>query len=97
MEYWRDGLHTVSKQSSGNTNTPNRLTGCFPFWSSRLTAQYRKIMAGVYSWPKSCFISETARDFVRRLLETDPTIRMTAVEAITHPWIAVFELYLLKA
>lgn len=54
-------------------------------------------MAGVYSWPKSCFISETARDFVRRLLETDPTIRMTAVEAITHPWIAVFELYLLKA
>jgi calcium/calmodulin-dependent protein kinase I len=32
-------------------------------------------------------VSETARDFIRRCLTTDPHARMTAHEALNHPWI----------
>lgn len=33
------------------------------------------------------FISEEAKDFIRRLLVKDPKVRMTAKEALNHPWI----------
>lgn len=46
-------------------------------------------MSGLYIWPKLCVVSEMAKDFVRRLLETDPQLRMTATEALQHPWITV--------
>jgi calcium/calmodulin-dependent protein kinase I len=32
-------------------------------------------------------VSNTARDFIRRCLTTDPHSRMTAHEALNHPWI----------
>jgi calcium/calmodulin-dependent protein kinase I len=32
-------------------------------------------------------VSEPARDFIRRCLTTDPHARMTAHEALNHPWI----------
>jgi serine/threonine protein kinase len=32
-------------------------------------------------------ISDEAKDFVKRLLTLDMTIRMTAKEAIEHPWV----------
>lgn len=28
-----------------------------------------------------------AKDFVKRLLVVDPTVRMTMVEALAHPWL----------
>lgn len=33
-------------------------------------------------------VSATAKDFIRRCLTTDPAQRMTAHEALCHPWIA---------
>ncbi|KAG0208835.1 hypothetical protein BGX28_000310 [Mortierella sp. GBA30] len=33
-------------------------------------------------------VSETAKSFVSRLLTADPNLRMTAVEALHHPWLA---------
>ena len=32
-------------------------------------------------------VSQAARNFVRRLLERDPVIRMSAEQALAHPWI----------
>ena len=45
---------------------------------------------GVYRFPVEEWdgISEEAKDFVRGLLQMDPRRRMTAEEALRHPWIA---------
>lgn len=34
-------------------------------------------------------ISEYAKDLVKRLLEPNPDLRLTAEEALLHPWIKV--------
>ena len=39
--------------------------------------------------PKWEMISPQAKDLVRGLLEVDPKKRLTAVEAIEHPWFTV--------
>ena len=36
-------------------------------------------------------ISPTGRNFVKRLLIKNPEKRMTAVEALKHPWIQYYE------
>ena len=66
-----------------------RLTGCFPFWSENVQVLYRKIINGVYKWPKTPVVSELAKDLVSKLLEKDPKKRMTAAECLEHPWIKV--------
>lgn len=68
-----------------------RLTKTFPFWSKAVTAQYRKIITGIYKWPTHQPISTQAKNFVARLLETDPVLRMTATEALEHPWLRIVE------
>ena len=35
--------------------------------------------------------STLAKNFVARLLETDPVLRMTATEALEHPWLRIVE------
>lgn len=37
----------------------------------------------------TCTFTEIGRDFVRRLLETDPVMRISASDALEHPWISV--------
>lgn len=32
-------------------------------------------------------VTEECRDFTKRLLERDPSLRMSALEAQNHPWI----------
>jgi serine/threonine protein kinase len=32
-------------------------------------------------------VSENAKDFIRKLLNADPNLRMTASQALQHPWI----------
>ncbi|KAJ1440236.1 hypothetical protein B484DRAFT_427490, partial [Ochromonadaceae sp. CCMP2298] len=51
---------------------------------------FAKIRAGCYEfhtkyWDK---VSEDAKDLVRRLLVVDPSCRLTADEALAHPWVA---------
>lgn len=41
------------------------------------------------SGPKWESISPQAKDLIRGLLELDPKKRLTAVEAIEHPWFTV--------
>lgn len=32
-------------------------------------------------------VSENAKDFIQKLLQMDPTKRMSAVQALNHPWL----------
>jgi serine/threonine protein kinase len=48
-----------------------------------------QIMNGDYEYPSPYWdnVSEKAKDFVSKLLVTDKNVRMTATQALSHPWI----------
>jgi len=65
------------------------LCGVPPFWAETEQGIFRAVLHGHYDmkgdpWPH---ISDGAKDCVRRLLKQDPKDRMTAVEALNHPWV----------
>jgi calcium-dependent protein kinase len=64
------------------------LCGRMPFYGSEGN-QVRKIFQGSYSMSSTAWrnVSEDAKSFVRSLLEVDPCKRLTAAEALEHPWI----------
>ena len=45
------------------------------------------VVAGDWSFPKACTLSDPGRDFLRGLLVTDPKARLTAPEAEEHFWL----------
>ena len=60
-----------------------------PFLHSTPMGVKNKIKRGIYEfhpeyWSK---VSEEAKDFVTRLLTVDMNTRMTAEEALLHPWV----------
>ncbi|MEQ2250981.1 Serine/threonine-protein kinase H1 [Ilyodon furcidens] len=65
------------------------LSGTMPFEDDNRMRLYRQILKGKYSfsgepWPS---VSNLAKDFVERILTVDPSERLTAGQAIKHPWI----------
>lgn len=65
------------------------LLGYMPF-SGTEEAQKSHIMTGTFKkkkphWDK---ISKMSQDFVRSLIEVDPSKRLTAEQALKHPWVA---------
>ncbi|XP_023123400.2 serine/threonine-protein kinase H1-like [Amphiprion ocellaris] len=65
------------------------LSGCMPFEDDSRTRLYRSIVRGKYSfhgnpWPS---VSDLAKDFIARLLVLDPATRLTADQAVRHPWV----------
>ncbi|CAI5469733.1 unnamed protein product [Closterium sp. Yama58-4] len=65
------------------------LTGSPPFWDVSEEAICSAVLAGHYDmvsapWPS---ISPGAKDLVRRMLQTDPSKRITAAEILEHEWI----------
>ncbi|MBN3279145.1 KPSH1 kinase, partial [Polyodon spathula] len=65
------------------------LSGTMPFEDDNRTRLYRQILKGKYSysgepWPS---VSNLAKDFVDRVVTVDPNERMTAGQALKHPWI----------
>ncbi|MGH0146025.1 UNVERIFIED_CONTAM: hypothetical protein FKN15_007627 [Acipenser sinensis] len=65
------------------------LSGTMPFEDDNRTRLYRQILKGKYSysgepWPS---VSNLAKDFVDRVVTIDPNERMTAGQALKHPWI----------
>jgi len=65
------------------------LCGFSPFLSSNQTGLFEKIMKAEYDFPDPewTHISETAKDFIRKLLVKDPAIRYTASQCLQHPWL----------
>jgi len=69
------------------------LSGDVPFKSSYLSDALELILAGNFTFPEKSFhtISTLAKDFIKRLLKSDPKIRLSAKEALNHPWLFVNE------
>jgi len=64
------------------------LCGYPPFYSENEPELFESIMQANYSFhsPYWDHISEEAKDLINHLLVVDPTERLTATEAIHHPW-----------
>ncbi|XP_010035305.2 CDPK-related kinase 4 isoform X1 [Eucalyptus grandis] len=65
------------------------LCGSRPFWARTESGIFRSVLRADPNfhdspWPT---VSAEARDFVKRLLNKDYRKRMTAAQALTHPWI----------
>ena len=62
------------------------LAGELPFGSSQLSQQ---ILRAEVSFEKPVWkgVSDMAKDLIRRLIVRDPAHRLTAEEALQHPWI----------
>jgi len=63
------------------------LTGTFPFSDSNPKVTYEKITKVEYDWEEA-EVSNQVLDFVDKLLVKDPSQRLTADQALGHPWIA---------
>ena len=66
------------------------LCGYTPFDRDSNLEEMQAILAADYSFTPVEYwrnVSETARDFIRRCLTIDPNKRMTAHQALQHPWI----------
>ncbi|KAK8710386.1 hypothetical protein V6N13_145711 [Hibiscus sabdariffa] len=69
------------------------LCGSRPFWSRTESGIFRAVLKADPSfdeapWPS---LSSEARDFVKRLLNKDPRKRLTAAQALSHPWIKNYD------
>ncbi|XVF67612.1 hypothetical protein PTKIN_Ptkin10aG0135300 [Pterospermum kingtungense] len=65
------------------------LCGSRPFWARTESGIFRAVLKADPNfneapWPS---LSSEAKDFVQRLLNKDPRKRMTAAQALSHPWI----------
>ncbi|XP_041103102.1 serine/threonine-protein kinase H1-like [Polyodon spathula] len=65
------------------------LSGSMPFEDENRTRLYRMILKGKYSFAGDPWssVSNLAKDYINRLLTVDPSERMTATQALKHPWI----------
>ncbi|XP_010916660.1 CDPK-related kinase 5 [Elaeis guineensis] len=65
------------------------LCGSRPFWARTESGIFRAVLKAdpCFSEPPWPSLSPEAKDFVRRLLSKDPRRRMTAAQALSHPWI----------
>ncbi|KAF5182852.1 Calcium-dependent protein kinase [Thalictrum thalictroides] len=75
MEHWRDSIYFTVWKSS--------------FWARTETGIFQAVLKVDPSfdeppWPS---LSSEEKDFVKRLLNKDPRKKMTAAEALSHPWI----------
>jgi len=58
-----------------------------PFESSDICSTYKRIIKCDYSFPTSIKVSKDFKDFISKLLCTDPVKRMTIEDALKHPWL----------
>ncbi|KAM7516563.1 hypothetical protein LguiA_006146 [Lonicera macranthoides] len=65
------------------------LCGSRPFWARTESGIFRAVLKADPSFEESPWptLSSEAKDFVKRLLNKDPRKRMTAAQALSHPWI----------
>ncbi|XP_070205837.1 phosphorylase b kinase gamma catalytic chain, skeletal muscle/heart isoform-like isoform X2 [Littorina saxatilis] len=64
------------------------LCGSPPFWHRKQMYMLRDIMAGNYSFSSPLWhdVSDTPKDLISKLLVTDPAKRLTAKQALMHPF-----------
>uniref|UniRef100_A0A3Q4B4M4 Protein kinase domain-containing protein n=1 Tax=Mola mola TaxID=94237 RepID=A0A3Q4B4M4_MOLML len=66
------------------------LCGYPPFFEQNETRLFSKIMRAEYAFHSPFWdnISESAKDFIRNMMEKNPTKRFLTEQALRHPWIA---------
>jgi len=66
------------------------LCGYPPFYDEDQASLFETIIRGKFEFHAEYWggISESAKDLIRKLLTVDPKKRLTAKEALQHPWIA---------
>lgn len=64
-----------------------RLTGAYPFDGPTPAIIFEKIRDVEYKWDDSLEVSDLAKNFVQSLLVKNPKKRMTAEQALKHPWL----------
>lgn len=64
------------------------LVGYPPFWNNNDEKLLLSILQGKFSMPSPYWdnVSENAKDLIRRLIVLDPDERLTAAQALKHPW-----------
>ncbi|KAI8928586.1 kinase-like domain-containing protein [Entophlyctis helioformis] len=72
------------------------LCGYTPFWggeTNSTTLLYQSIVSGKFEFDEEYWghVSSLAKEFISRLLIVDPSKRMTAKEALMHPWLSTQE------
>lgn len=68
-------------------NSFTLLVGYPPFETSDLQSIYKKISKNDYCFPEYVTLSDTAKDFVNKLLVLDPSKRLTCDEMLAHPFL----------
>jgi calcium/calmodulin-dependent protein kinase (CaM kinase) II len=65
------------------------LVGYPPFWDEDQRRLYEQIKRGRYDFPSPEWdsVTDDAKDLIRKMLVTDYTKRLTAEQALNHPWI----------
>lgn len=65
------------------------LGGNLPFMGRSQKELFRKIVVGKYEFDEETFgdVSDEAKDLVAKMLVTDPDQRISAGEALRHPWL----------
>jgi len=65
------------------------LVGYPPFHSTNRRLLNSKVKEGKYEFDAKYWshVSENAKDLIRKLLAVDPRLRITADQALRHPWI----------
>uniref|UniRef100_A0A4W4DWY3 Protein kinase domain-containing protein n=1 Tax=Electrophorus electricus TaxID=8005 RepID=A0A4W4DWY3_ELEEL len=65
------------------------LCGYPPFYEESETRLFSKIMKAQYEFDSPFWddISESAKDFIRNMMQKNPKLRCTAEQALRHPWI----------
>lgn len=68
------------------------LCGFPPFWGEQQGELFDKILTVKYNFPDPEWseVSNKAKDFINKLLVDKPSDRMTATQALQHPWIVEF-------
>ncbi|WFD33893.1 calcium/calmodulin-dependent protein kinase [Malassezia cuniculi] len=68
------------------------LCGYTPFDRDTTMEEMQAIINGDYKFEPEIYwqgVSEQARDFIKRLLTVDPAERLTATDALQHPWFQI--------
>jgi len=65
------------------------LCGFPPFYNESLPLLFEQIMKAEYDYPPDYWdeISDTAKNFIDRLLQVNPESRMNTKQALEHPWL----------
>ncbi|CAD7675374.1 unnamed protein product [Nyctereutes procyonoides] len=66
------------------------LVGYPPFWDEDQHRLYQQIKAGAYDFPSPEWdtVTPEAKDLINKMLTINPSKRITAAEALKHPWIS---------